>query len=48
MKAAGEALARAAEPMDDVRGSAEYRRTLLPRMLARAAARVRAKLAKSG
>jgi len=44
VQAAGEALARASEPMDDVRGSAEYRRTLIPRMLARAAARVRLRL----
>ncbi len=42
--AAGAALARAAQPMDDVRGSADYRRMLIPRMLARAAARVREQL----
>jgi aerobic carbon-monoxide dehydrogenase medium subunit len=44
VQAAGVALARAAQPMDDVRGSADYRRMLIPRMLARAASRVRAKL----
>ena len=44
VRAAGEVLARVAEPMDDVRGSAEYRRMLIPRMLARAAARVRGQL----
>ena len=44
LQAAGAALARAAKPMDDVRGSAEYRRMLIPRMLARAAERVRAQL----
>ena len=44
VRAAGEALARAAEPMDDVRGSADYRRILIPRLLARAAARVQTQL----
>jgi carbon-monoxide dehydrogenase medium subunit len=33
---AGQLLARAAEPVDDVRGSAGYRRMLLPRLLGRA------------
>ena len=33
---AGELLQAAADPVDDVRGSAEYRRMLIPRMLARA------------
>lgn len=40
VRAAGEILAQVAQPMDDVRGSAGYRRLLIPRMLARAAARV--------
>lgn len=34
--AAGQLLASAAEPIDDVRGTAGYRRTLIPRLLARA------------
>ena len=33
---AGDMLQAAADPVDDVRGSAEYRRMLIPRMLARA------------
>ncbi|MDY7232932.1 FAD binding domain-containing protein [Hyalangium rubrum] len=33
---AGQLLARAASPVDDVRGSAEYRRLLIPRLLGRA------------
>lgn len=33
---AGELLASAADPVDDVRGSAEYRRLLIPRLLGRA------------
>jgi carbon-monoxide dehydrogenase medium subunit len=44
VQAAGEMLARVAKPMDDVRGSADYRRMLVPRMLARAVARVRSRL----
>jgi aerobic carbon-monoxide dehydrogenase medium subunit len=44
VQAAGEVLARKSEPMNDVRGSANYRRVLIPRMLARAAERVQAKL----
>lgn len=39
---AGELLAAAADPVDDVRGSAEYRRLLIPRMLARAFTEARA------
>jgi CO/xanthine dehydrogenase FAD-binding subunit len=39
VRAAGGILAAKAEPMNDVRGSAEYRRMLIPRMLARAASR---------
>jgi carbon-monoxide dehydrogenase medium subunit len=35
----GEALAEAADPVDDVRASADYRRLVLPRMLAKAFAR---------
>jgi carbon-monoxide dehydrogenase medium subunit len=44
LRRAGELLQAAADPVDDVRGSAEYRRMLIPRMLARAfdEARVRA------
>ncbi len=34
--AAGEMLAGAADPVDDVRGSSEYRQMLIPRLLARA------------
>jgi aerobic carbon-monoxide dehydrogenase medium subunit len=33
---AGEALQARADPLDDVRGSADYRRTLIPRLLLRA------------
>jgi len=44
VQAAGAALGRVAKPMDDVRGSADYRRMLIPRMLARAAARAFAQL----
>ncbi|GAB4567280.1 MAG: xanthine dehydrogenase family protein subunit M [Haliangiales bacterium] len=39
--AAGAMLASAAAPVDDVRGSAAYRRTLIPRLLGRAVAQVR-------
>lgn len=44
VRRAGDLLQAAADPLDDVRGSAEYRRLLIPRMLARAfdEARVRA------
>jgi CO/xanthine dehydrogenase FAD-binding subunit len=45
VRAAGEILAKKSQPMNDVRGSAEYRRLLIPRMLARACARVLAELA---
>lgn len=41
---AGALLARAADPIDDVRGSAEYRRLVIPRMVSRAVARGRASL----
>jgi carbon-monoxide dehydrogenase medium subunit len=44
LRRAGELLAAAADPVDDVRGSAEYRRMLIPRMLARAFAEARAGL----
>jgi len=33
---AGELLTALANPVDDVRGTAEYRKLLIPRMLARA------------
>ena len=36
LRRAGNLLQAAADPVDDVRGSAEYRRMLIPRMLARA------------
>jgi carbon-monoxide dehydrogenase medium subunit len=39
---AGAALQALADPLDDVRGSADYRRTLIPRLLARALAEVSA------
>lgn len=39
--AVGRRLAELADPVDDVRGSAEYRRALIPRMLAHAVAAVR-------
>ncbi|GEN09976.1 carbon-monoxide dehydrogenase medium subunit [Myxococcus fulvus] len=39
--AAGALLSQAASPPDDVRGSAEYRRLLLPRLLGRALAQAR-------
>ena len=42
VRRAGELLQAAADPIDDVRGSAEYRRMLIPRMLARAFAEARA------
>jgi len=38
---AGGVLAAAADPTDDVRGSAAYRRLLIPRLVARAVARIR-------
>jgi len=41
--AAGTALAQATEPVDDVRASAAYRRLMIPRLLARAVARVRSR-----
>ena len=44
---AGELLAAAADPVDDVRGTAEYRRMLIPRMLGRAFAEARAGLGES-
>ena len=44
VKRAGELLQGAADPLDDVRGSAEYRRMLIPRMLARAFGEARAAL----
>lgn len=40
--AAGQILASAAEPIDDVRGTAGYRRTLIPRLLGRALAQAQA------
>ena len=42
---AGALLARAADPIDDVRGSAEYRRLVIPRMVSRAVMQARASLA---
>ena len=36
VRRAGELLQQAADPVDDVRGTAEYRRMLIPRMLSRA------------
>ena len=41
--AAAALLAEASDPVDDVRGSAEYRQMLVPRLLARALAAARAK-----
>lgn len=41
---AGVLLARAADPIDDVRGSAEYRRLVIPRMVSRAVSEARASL----
>jgi CO/xanthine dehydrogenase FAD-binding subunit len=35
----GQALAKAADPVDDVRASSEYRRLVIPRMLAKTIAR---------
>lgn len=46
VEAAAAALIRVAKPMDDVRGSADYRRMLIPRMLARAAGRAFAQFEK--
>lgn len=42
---AGDMLAAAADPVDDVRGSAEYRRLVIPRMLVQAAGSARAQIA---
>ncbi len=44
LRRAGSLLQAAADPVDDVRGSAEYRRMLIPRMLERAFAEARASL----
>ena len=44
---AGALLREAADPVDDVRGSADYRRTLIPRMLERAVLQARAALART-
>lgn len=44
LRRAGKLLQAAADPVDDVRGSAEYRRMLIPRMLERAFAEARAAL----
>ena len=44
IEAAGRLLAALADPVDDVRGSADYRRLLIPRMLRRAAAEAVARL----
>ena len=44
LRRAGEIIAEATDPIDDVRGSAEYRRLLVPRLLARAAQRALATL----
>jgi carbon-monoxide dehydrogenase medium subunit len=41
VRAAGEMLAKACDPVDDFRGSAEYRRMLVPELLARALAAAR-------
>jgi carbon-monoxide dehydrogenase medium subunit len=41
VRAAGEILANACDPIDDFRGSAEYRRILVPELLARALAAAR-------
>jgi carbon-monoxide dehydrogenase medium subunit len=41
VRAAGESLAEACDPVDDFRGSAEYRRMLVPELLARAVAAAR-------
>jgi carbon-monoxide dehydrogenase medium subunit len=43
-RAAGEMLAAAADPVDDVRASADYRRLVIPRLLAAAMADARAAL----
>jgi carbon-monoxide dehydrogenase medium subunit len=42
--AAGQILVNHADPVDDVRGTAEYRRMLIPRLLGRAIAQTREKL----
>ena len=41
VRAAGEMLAAASDPVDDVRASADYRRRVIPRLVARAIARAR-------
>lgn len=43
LRRAGDLLQAAADPVDDVRGSAEYRRMLIPRMLTRAFDEARAR-----
>jgi carbon-monoxide dehydrogenase medium subunit len=43
--AAARTLAEAADPIDDFRGSAAYRRKLIPRIVARAVAAAKRKLA---
>ncbi|MEX2408966.1 MAG: xanthine dehydrogenase family protein subunit M, partial [Rhodovibrionaceae bacterium] len=40
----GAMLAEASDPVDDVRGSADYRRRVIPRLLAKAVAAARAKM----
>ena len=42
--AAGEKLAAAADPVDDVRASADYRRLVIPRLLSETVAEARAAL----
>ncbi|MGH6988880.1 MAG: FAD binding domain-containing protein [Stellaceae bacterium] len=44
VRAAGGILAEAADPVDDVRASADYRRRVIPRLLAKTVARARAAL----
>lgn len=44
LRRAGELLQAATDPIDDVRGTAEYRRMLIPRMLARAFAQAQNEL----
>ncbi|MCC6611414.1 MAG: xanthine dehydrogenase family protein subunit M [Burkholderiales bacterium] len=45
---AGELLAAAADPLNDVRASADYRRLAIPRMVTRAVARAREELGRLG